>query len=174
MKIGDIRLSEEEYMGIINNKTAVLFQGACRASAIISNAAHEEETALSEYGFHLGMAFQMVDDLLDYTADTQTIGKSVGADLREGKLTLPVIHALKLADPVEQKEMAKIIHNQDFTTDEFQRLKEIIEKYEGLSYARDLAGKHIQKAKEALSVFKPSDTREILNDIADYALVRNR
>ncbi|MEA3437272.1 MAG: polyprenyl synthetase family protein, partial [Thermodesulfobacteriota bacterium] len=89
MRKGELNISEEEYMDVIRRKTAVLFQGACRISAIITDATHEKEKALSDYGYNLGLAFQMADDLLDYTSDTKVLGKEVGADLKEGKLTLP-------------------------------------------------------------------------------------
>ncbi|MGD9417005.1 MAG: polyprenyl synthetase family protein, partial [Desulfobacterales bacterium] len=97
MRKGDVSLSEDEYMEVIRRKTAVLFQAACKVSAVIAEATPEKERALSDYGYNLGLAFQMVDDLFDYTKDTAALGKEVGADLREGKLTLPIIQALKEA-----------------------------------------------------------------------------
>ena len=97
MRKGDINLTEAEYKEVIRRKTAMLFEAACRVSAILADATEEQETALSEYGYNLGIAFQMADDLFDYTLETSEFGKEVGADLREGKLTLPVIYALKQA-----------------------------------------------------------------------------
>ena len=106
MMKGRIDLSEEEYNEIIRRKTAALIQGACRSGALIANARKTEETALSTFGFHIGLAFQMTDDLLDYVSDTRLLGKAVGADLREGKLTLPVIHALENANEADRSWMA--------------------------------------------------------------------
>jgi octaprenyl-diphosphate synthase len=91
-KKGKPDLSEDEYLEIIKRKTAVLIQGACRSGAILAKAQKEKQEALNQYGFHLGMAFQMADDLLDYTASAKELGKNPGADMREGKLTLPLIH----------------------------------------------------------------------------------
>ena len=91
-------LSEKEYMEIIKCKTAVLFRGACRTGALVAGASRDKKDALSLYGMNLGIAFQMADDLLDYTADSKLLGKKTGADIREGKLTLPVIYALKQAN----------------------------------------------------------------------------
>jgi len=107
MRKGSLDLTEEEYMEVIRRKTAVLFQGTCRVSALISSAPKEKETALSDYGFNLGIAFQMVDDLLDYTLDPNILGKEVGADLKEGKLTLPVIYSLKAANTTDRIQMEK-------------------------------------------------------------------
>jgi octaprenyl-diphosphate synthase len=169
---GALDISEEEYMEVIKRKTAVLFQGACRISAIITDAPNEKEKALSDYGYNLGLAFQMVDDLLDYTSDTKVLGKEVGADLKEGKLTLPVIYSLKAADMKDRSRMEKIIKNEDFSVNDFETLVELLEKYKGISYTQKLATEHIKKAKEALSIFEPSETKEILEKVADYALNR--
>jgi len=114
MRKGNLTLSEAEYMEIIRCKTAVLIQGASRVGALIADAGEAEESALSAYGFNLGIAFQMADDLLDYTSDSGTLGKNVGADLKEGKLTLPVIHSLKVADPRDRNEMEEIIKTEIF------------------------------------------------------------
>ncbi len=95
--IGDSGLTEDQYMEIIRRKTAILFEGTCRCGALIADAPSDPVDALTTYGYHLGMAFQIADDLLDYTADSTTLGKKAGADLREGKLTLPLIRALKAA-----------------------------------------------------------------------------
>lgn len=173
MRKGQPDLSEEEYMEIIQNKTAILFKGACQVSAIIANAPGKEEKAVSNYGFNLGIAFQMVDDLLDYTSNAGILGKEAGADLKEGKLTLPLIYALKQADSKDQAMMERIIKNKDFSAEEFKILLELLNKYKGFKYAEELAAKHIAKAKKALvGVFKPSEPRELLINIADYALAR--
>jgi len=169
---GALDISEEEYMEVIKRKTAVLFQGACRISAIITDAPKEKEKALSDYGYNLGLAFQMVDDLLDYTSDTKVLGKEVGADLKEGKLTLPVIYSLKAADMKDRNRMENIIKNEDFSVNDFETLVELLKKYKGISYTQKMAAEHISKAKEALSIFEPSETKEILEKVADYALNR--
>jgi len=172
MRKGDVSLTEDEYLEVIRRKTAVLFQAACTVSAVIADAPEEKEKALSDFGYHLGIAFQMADDLFDYTMDTAALGKEVGADLREGKLTLPVIHALKQANPADRDEMVKIIKNEAFTVDEFNVLVDLLKKNEGIAYTENKAAFCIEKAKEALSVFAPSKAKESLLDIADYALAR--
>ena len=173
MRKGDVSLTEDEYLEVIRRKTAVLFQAACTVSAVIAEAPEEKEKALSDFGYHLGIAFQMADDLFDYTMDTADLGKEVGADLREGKLTLPVIHALKQANPADRDEMVKIIKNEAFTVDEFNALVDLLKKNDGIAYTERKAEFCIAKAKEALSVFEPSKTKDSLLDIANYALARS-
>lgn len=169
---GNLELSEAEYIEVIRRKTAVLFQGACQTGAIIADAAKDQENALSVYGKSLGLAFQMADDLLDYTSDTDILGKGVGADLKEGKLTLPVIYALRKATPEDRKRMETIIRQADFSVQEFKTLLELLEKYSGTAYTRQLASQCISKAKAAISFFPESGSKELLLDIADYALTR--
>jgi len=172
MRKGSLDIPEEEYMEVIRRKTAVLFQGACRVSALIADATKEEETALSQYGFNFGIAFQMADDLLDYTLDTSVLGKEVGADLKEGKLTLPVIYSLKAANAKDRDQMEKIITNRDFSVNDFERLIELMKKYGGQTYTQNLAAEYVKIAKDALAVFEPSKTRETLMMLADYTLAR--
>ena len=169
---GKTDLTEAEYMDIIRRKTAVLFQGACRISAILAQASEDKEKALAQYGYHLGMAFQMVDDLLDYTFDTQALGKTVGADLREGKLTLPVIVALHRATFEDSALMEKIIQDETFSHQDFEWLVEKISQYGGFEYTRTLAFEHTAKARRALELFPVSPTRDILSDLAGVALER--
>jgi octaprenyl-diphosphate synthase len=172
MKKGSLDLTEEEYMEIIRRKTAVLFQGACRVGALISDVPQQKETALAAYGFNLGLAFQMVDDLLDYSQDTPALGKKVGADLKEGKLTLPVIYSLKSADAKDRIQMEKIIKNKDFSTEDFETLIAIMKKYGGQTYTEKVAQKYVKNAKNALETFEDSTTKEVLLSIADYTLAR--
>ncbi len=171
-KKGNITLSEAAYMDIIERKTAVLFRGACKTGALIAGASNAWTKALTRYGYHLGMAFQMADDLLDYTLDTKTLGKETGADLKEGKLTLPVIHALDNADNRQRDRMIQIIENDCFSKSDFKTLIGILRQTGGIAYTRQLAADHVEKAKEAISFFESSRTKAVLLDIADYALTR--
>jgi octaprenyl-diphosphate synthase len=173
MRKGSLDLTEAEYMEIIKRKTAVLFQGTCRAGALIAAGSLKKETALSDYGFNLGIAFQMVDDLLDYTLDTVTLGKKVGADLKEGKLTLPVIYSLKSADEKDRTRMENIIKNKNFSVNDFKTLIRMIDRYGGQLYTQNLAKEYVQNAKKALAAFENSKTKEVLLMIADYTLSRN-
>jgi octaprenyl-diphosphate synthase len=172
MRKGDVNLTEDEYMQVIRRKTAVLFEAACQVSAIIADAPQQKEKSLARYGYNLGIAFQMADDLFDYTLQTSDLGKEVGADLREGKLTLPVIYALKQAQPADRERMISIIEDEDFDVEDFNILIKLLEKYGGIDYTQKTATAYIETAKEALSGFEPSPARETMLDIADYALAR--
>ena len=169
---GHLDLSEEEYMEIIRRKTAVLFQGACLTGALVAEASEEKRTQLAAYGFNMGIAFQMVDDLLDYTLDTKVLGKEIGADLKEGKLTLPVIYSLKTADEKNRTRMEKIILNKDFSVNDFEQLIALMNKYGGQAYTKKLATEYVSAAKDAIRTFTSSKTKDILLMLADYTLAR--
>lgn len=172
LRKGAVDLTEVEYLEVIRRKTAVLFEGACRVSAILAESGSEKEAALGDYGLHLGLAFQMADDLLDYTADSAALGKQVGADLREGKLTLPVIHALREARGADRERIVQIVATPDFSVAEFNSLVARLESLGSIEYTRRQAAGHIHQAKQALMVFEACPARDLLIDIADYALAR--
>lgn len=172
MRKGDAGLSEEEYLEVIRRKTAVLFEAACRVSAVLAEAPEPRETALAAYGFNLGMAFQMADDLFDYVSETPQLGKEIGADLREGKMTLPLIRALRQASPSDRDWVVGLIREPSFSAPDFSRLVGLLHDCGAIAYTEQAAAGHITRAKAALAVFEPSDTLRTLHDIADYALQR--
>lgn len=169
---GRIDLSEAEYMEVIRRKTAVLIEGACHVGALVARGTTPEKNALKNFGSRIGLAFQMVDDLLDYTSDATALGKPVGTDLKEGKLTLPVIVSLKTADNKDRSRMLDIIQNGSFSDADFNEFTILLNRYGGISYTRQRAAEFVSEAKSALSVFAPSLDRELLNLIAEYALLR--
>jgi octaprenyl-diphosphate synthase len=169
---GDITLSEADYLDVIRCKTAVLFEGACRTGALVAGATAAQVQALTDYGHHLGLAFQMADDLLDYTQDSQSLGKRAGADLREGKLTLPLIHALSRAPQADRQRMVAILEDPDFSEEAFAELVDMLHRSNGIAYTRVRASDHVGMARAALDRFENSRARGTLADIADYALVR--
>lgn len=173
VKKGDIHLTEPEYMDMIKRKTGFLIQGACQTGAILAKATDEEESKLAKFGHHLGIVFQIADDLLDYTSDTQVLGKTIGADLKEGKLTLPVIYTLKKSTPQNRAWIERIITQKEFSEDEFEKLIILMQDSGGIQYCRDVAEKHIAQAKNIIRTFDPSETRETLIMLADYTLNRN-
>ncbi|HCY85722.1 MAG TPA: polyprenyl synthetase family protein [Desulfobacteraceae bacterium] len=165
-------LTEDEYNRIIERKTAVLIQGACRSGAIVANAPEKKETALTDYGYHLGMAFQMADDLLDYTATAEELGKNPGADIREGKLTLPLIHSLANAGPADREWILSVIQDSEFDPDRFAGLRDKISDLGGIAYTEKRAVRHVETAIKALSAFEDSPSKTLLSLIADYSIQR--
>ncbi len=158
--------------------------------SITREEAFEREDALDRYGYHLGIAFQMADDLLDYTGDAATLGKNPGADIREGKLTLPLIHALSKADSKDRVVMETIITsclNYDGEVDNlssdideklnsdtkwFNIMLEKINKYRGIEYTQLQATNHVENAKRSLDLFEPCEAKELLLMLADYSIAR--
>ncbi len=171
-KKGDLTLTEAQYHEVIRCKTAVLFQGACRTGALVARSSPETAGALDDYGYHLGLAFQMADDLLDYTQNLATTGKVAGADLREGKMTLPLIYTMSRASDADRRQLMDVIGNPDLGPDDFTGIVALLEQYGGIAYTRDQATDHIRSAKTIVQTLEDCPEREILLDIAEYALVR--
>ena len=169
---GNPDLSEDEYLKIIKRKTAVLIEGACKCGALLADAPKEKEDALFNYGHHLGMAFQMADDLLDYTSEAETLGKNPGADLREGKLTLPLIKTLKRASKEDKAIIKKMIQALEFDQADFKKLVSMIHEYKGIEYTEAKALEHVKNAKACLEIFEPSEQKELLIMLADYSIKR--
>jgi octaprenyl-diphosphate synthase len=169
---GDLSVSETDYMEVISKKTAYLIRAACQVGALLAEAQEEQVQALAEYGYQLGIAFQMADDLLDYTADTKVIGKPVGTDLKEGKLTMPIIYALNRATGEDRRRLEIIIQDPDIREEDFEAVLELIKKYDGVEYTRERAQEHIEKAKACLKIFSASNPRTLLEQLADYVLAR--
>ncbi|MCG8615921.1 MAG: polyprenyl synthetase family protein, partial [Desulfobacterales bacterium] len=146
--------------------------GACRSGAIVANAPDEKENELKDYGYQLGMAFQMADDLLDYTATAEELGKNPGADIREGKLTLPLIHSLENAGPEDREWILSVIKDTEFDPDRFAGLRDKISDLGGIAYTEERAVRHVETARNALSVFEDSPSKTLLGLIADYSIQR--
>lgn len=172
LKTSDAHTLEEEYFEVIACKTAVLLSAACEIGALLGQVDAGKRRALKDFGFHIGMAFQLTDDLLDYTSSDSTLGKDAGRDLREGKVTLPLIHALKEANPEEREIVEAGLTKKRVTRKDFQTIKKIIEKYEGLKYTARVSKKHIEDAKGLLAVFPDSVYRKALLDLAGYIIDR--
>jgi octaprenyl-diphosphate synthase len=170
--IGNIDFSEEDYVQVITDKTAILMETACRCGSILGGLGSEKEEALSRFGFNLGVAFQMTDDLIDYRSDKETMGKNPGKDLEEGKLTLPLISALKLATPDEKKRVKDIVSSRSVSPDDFMWVKEFICRREGTVETLARGRQYLAKAVESLSLFEDSEEKKALTKIADRILHR--
>jgi octaprenyl-diphosphate synthase len=172
LKTSDVRTMEEEYYEVIAGKTAVLLSAACEIGALLGGVSPEKRVALRDFGFHMGMAFQLTDDLLDYTSSDRTLGKDTGRDLKEGKVTLPLIHALKTATQTERESIEENLVKLHTTEEDFRKVKSIIEKYGGLDYTSHISKEHIDTAKTLLDLFPASQYKKALLDLADHILAR--
>lgn len=167
-------LTEAQYRQVIVAKTAVLIQAACIIGGIIAGAGHEWEEALKTYGLEMGIAFQMVDDALDYAGTADEMGKPVGYDLKEGKVTLPLIHTLSQASTDEVQVIEKLAKIGDYGPDEFEELRQIVDQYNGVGFTLDTAREHVRRAQEALGEFPQSPYRQYLHDLAEYVVTRRK
>lgn len=168
----NLEITEAEYLEVITRKTAVLISAACRIGAIFAGAGSTEEKALNSYGHNLGIAFQLIDDTLDYTGESQELGKPVGNDIQEGKATLPLISALETGRAADRKRLRDIFSADEISPEDFSEVKELVTRSGGIDYTKQLAIKHVHKAKEALNIFPEHATKEVLTDIADYVICR--
>jgi octaprenyl-diphosphate synthase len=168
----DFETSKDAYLKIIENKTAVLFAAACQVGAILGNLSKDKQKAMADYGHHLGMSFQLSDDVLDYTSQDEVLGKQSGIDLQEGKITLPVIMALEKATEKERGLIKDAMVAPKIEAGVLAEIKQVIEKYHGFQATLDLAAEHVEKAKQSLEAFRPSMERDMLEQIADFVIAR--
>jgi len=167
---GKLDVREEEYLTMIYKKTAALIAAATKAGAILGGGTEEQIDALSEYGRLVGLAFQIQDDYLDVISDEQDIGKPVGSDIVEGKMTLMVVHALANASKEDKERLISILqaNDEDMVDDAIA----IFNKYGSIEYTRDIALKNVKNAKELLGVLEDSEAKRSLEMIADFVLDR--
>jgi octaprenyl-diphosphate synthase len=174
ISMSNIHITEERYIEVIKNKTAILLATACQAGAILGMVSAERETALQNFGMELGIAFQLIDDTLDYVSSEEKFGKSIGHDLKEGKITLPLIHTLKNCSSAERDEIASILDKDALLKDDFTRVFGLVQEYGGIEYSIEIAGNYISRSKARLDVFIDSPEKIALCNLADYVLTRQR
>lgn len=172
MKTADITTTEDDYLAVIEGKTAILMAIACEIGSLLAGADEKKQSTMKAFGLHLGMAFQMVDDILDYASREEDLGKTVGIDLEEGKLTLPLIYTLKQASDEEREQLQKIILADFISPEDFTHVYQLLTKYKGIQFTMNQARKHIETAKHLLSPLEPSLFKEALLFLADYVLER--
>jgi octaprenyl-diphosphate synthase len=173
-KNGDIELSEDEHFDIIRRKTAYLFGGCAQIGGMLGNAGPDGQRALREYGFSLGVAFQLMDDLLDFTGDATALGKPVGGDLREGKVTLPVIRLLQQADRATRDLIATVVREQSVTIEQWAEITRQLRQSGALDYALARAHEYGAAAHRHIGAFPPSPERDALAALAEFVLARDR
>lgn len=170
----DLSTSEARYLEVIQGKTAALFAAACQIGAVVADRPEREEAALFAYGMKLGIAFQLVDDALDYVADQATLGKTIGDDFREGKITLPVLVAFLAGDAPEKAFWQRTIEALEQNESDLDQAMRLIGEHGAIQVTLESAQRFVQEAKAALMVFPDSPIRRALADVADFTVRRLR
>jgi octaprenyl-diphosphate synthase len=170
----NLDIDENDYLDIINKKTASLFSASCRIGGILGMASEEEENALAEFGTNLGMIFQIVDDLLDYIGDEHTMGKPVLSDLREGRITLPLIYTLNNDGQENRKRITKLLKGKELNTASLDQILNIVRSNGALDYSKKKAQEYSVHSKTLIQKMPPSIYRDALSLFPDYILNRNK
>ena len=170
--IGNTDISEDEYFDIVRRKTAYLFSGCCEIGGIQAGATREQQIALRDYGMNLGIAFQLADDLLDFTADEKALGKAAGADLVEGKLTLPLILLCKKY-PELKVELKQIISDGSYENGSRAKITEMLEANQTAEKIRSIASSYVERARKNLEVFPKTKYSLALEEIPNFVIDRN-
>jgi octaprenyl-diphosphate synthase len=171
-RIGRLDVSETEYFDILRRKTAYLFAACCEVGGILGGADADEQAALSDYGMHLGVAFQLSDDILDLTADTKSLGKTAGSDLLEGKLTFPLIFLLQ-KEPGLIPSIRKIMFDGEYAALSLSEIREKLIRHGILDEIRSRAEEYVEAARKSLEVLPQTEYRSTLDDVLTFVTERN-
>jgi octaprenyl-diphosphate synthase len=172
-RIGKIGVTEADYMELIDRKTASLFSACARLGAIAGGAGEASETLLGEFAWSLGIAFQLIDDVLDFTSREKILGKPVGNDLREGKVTLPLIYALESAEPEERKLVETVLADGNYDQVPFGKILQILHRHSGVDRARERAREFTEKARAIIANFPDSAYQRALLAVTDLVTDRD-
>jgi len=166
--------TEADYVRIITHKTASFISACCRIGALLGNLPGPDVEALTRYGLDVGVAFQISDDALDFIADQGRLGKAIGADLREGKRTLPLIAVLERATAADAERVRTLLRRPTIGPDDVEKIRRLVLDHGGVAYAKRRAQAYADAAKADLDAFAPSEEREVLALIADFVVDRDR
>ncbi|WP_446743954.1 polyprenyl synthetase family protein [Silvibacterium acidisoli] len=167
-------ISVDEYNTLIYRKTACLFEVSMRLGSVLAASGDETENRMGEYGHALGMAFQIVDDVLDLTATEEVLGKPVASDLREGKATLAVIHALEHSSPEERRAIETVLTEQNFGSVTHAQILAILHRHHSVQYAMDVAFRYAETARNAVADLPDSDFKRALLWVPDFVVARDK
>ncbi len=173
-RLGHIDISEADYMELVDRKTASLFNACCRLGAMAGGANDTQSARLGEFAWNLGMAFQLIDDILDFTSKETILGKPVGNDLAEGKVTLPLLYSLVETTREETRMIETILKDRSYERVPFSTVLEIIEKYKGVEKAHERAQQFTARARQVIDTFPDSPYRKAVLTIADIITERDR
>jgi octaprenyl-diphosphate synthase len=171
---GNPTMSEAAYLKIVDHKTAGLIAAACRMGAILADASEAQQDALFRFGQHLGIAFQVADDTLDYTANCEHLGKTLGQDLRQGKATLPLLHLLHHGSDQDRQMIVDRRESRTLTEEDLGRFIRLMEELGSITYAMDRARSYVAAAQRDLNQFEDSTAKRALSVTADYMVTRDR
>ncbi len=171
---GNPAMPETEYLKIVEHKTAGLIAASCRMGAILADASEAQQDALFRFGQYLGMAFQLADDTLDYTANGEHLGKTLGQDLRQGKATLPLLHLLHHCSEQDRQMIIDRMETRTLTEEDLGRLIRLMEEFGSIAHAMDRARTFVAAAQRDLSQFEDSTAKRALSVAADYMVTRDR
>lgn len=169
---GNLELAEKDYLDIINKKTASLFSASCRIGGILGKASKKEENYLAEYGANLGMSFQIIDDLLDFTGDEKTLGKPILCDLSEGRITLPLIYTLNNDGRENKKRVIELLKQKNQDRESLEEILKIVKSNGALDYTHKKAEEFSHKSREIISQFPKSAQQEALSLLSEFILKR--
>ena len=172
LKSNDPDTTEDEYLEILKSKTAMLMSAACQIGAILGRVSKEKKEALARFGLNIGMSFQLTDDCLDYTSSNDEFGKTVGNDLKEGKITMPLIHLLRNSTPDEKENVIKMIGSHELDEEKLISVIDMINKYGSVEYTMAKAKRYIDEAKSSLDIFEPSLEKSALLGFSEYVFER--
>jgi octaprenyl-diphosphate synthase len=172
-RIGKIGITEADCMELVDRKTAGLFSVCAKLGAIVANADTAAEEKLGDFAWNLGMAFQLIDDLLDFTAREQTLGKPVGGDLKEGKVTLPLVYALECCTSVERAKVETVLRERNYDTIPFKEIYAIVERHGGFERVRERANHFTEKARQIVSEFPESPYQRALYAVTELVIERD-
>jgi octaprenyl-diphosphate synthase len=172
--IGKLDVTEADSMELIDRKTASLFSACTRLGAIIGGASDSDQIRLGDFGWNLGMAFQLVDDILDFTSRESVLGKPVGNDLHEGKVTLPLIYALAEATPTERKLVQRVLADSSYEHVPFSEIRKLVDRYKGVERARERAREFTEKSRALLAGIPESPAQKALMAATDLVTGRDR
>ena len=171
-RIGRVNVTEADYMELIDRKTAGLFSACARLGVVVGGGSDEQEQKLGDFAWNLGMAFQLIDDVLDFTAREKVLGKPVGGDLREGKVTLPVIYALQNSSTSERELIEQVVRDRSYSNASFSSVLNILEQNGGIERARERALAFSDRARTAISSFPESPFQRALATVTELVTDR--
>jgi octaprenyl-diphosphate synthase len=169
----DLKISDVDYLRIVTGKTAALMSAAARAGALVSAAPPAAAEAMAAFGLNLGIGFQLVDDALDYTAREERLGKPVGSDFREGKITYPLIHLMRTASAADRVVVEDLARREHISDEDLARLRGLVERYEGVPATMRLVDDYLARARAPLEVLPPSPACHSLHRLVEFVRERD-